>query len=892
MASTDHGLDFAPRLELAPGQELCAQALEKWLYVEEGLAYVFLVSKNKVGLGRRYFAATLAAGDFFAPCPDIDASETDTSVKAGQPENERFGYLIVSQTKTVCRQVDAFELQAPQAGLRRLLEKLSEPWQIDAGDLVACADVMGAEASLVEMLGRTAKALYRQRQKGEKIRAADDHKEQQLLDEKFADLRDIVGLKAPHGSRQNSPNENRSAQALAAALKVIAAKNAFKIFVELSETQNDAQAALTDFCLANQWRSRRIELESGFSRLHHSALIGFYGKEAIPCILELDGENSVWYFADDERRHPLTPEQEQHFQGFAYGFYESLPKRSVRMRDVLAFAFGASRKTLASMFCAGALAGLFGLVPPIATAYVTGKIIPTANYTELWQLLVLLLSLTLGTVILNPVPQLCVLVWGSKLLERFLAALCDRIFRLPVRFFQKFSAGDLCSRLLAAIELQELFFGVVSQQFIGAVFSLLSVAVLFYYSAKLTLVAIALAAVYVLILMLLFSKMKAPLRIAADRSGWQAGFLKQVFDGVVKIQGAGAQTRVENRFLREYTVEKRARFAYLRAVGLTTVATVAIPAAVNLIFFYLIGKTWRNSLEVSQFLAFLSAYGTFQAALASIAMGVWQLAAQKPEVERLWVFLEGDVESPEGRPRAQKLDGSVEMSHVTFGYAKDAPPVVKDVTISIKPGEFAAIVGPSGSGKSSLIRLLLGFEIPDKGSILYSGQDLRELDIDSVRRQLGVILQNSRIMPGSILDNICAGTNCTLQQAQEALKMAALDKDVAAMPMGIYTNIADGLISGGQQQRVLIARALVGRPAVIIMDESTSALDNETQEKIRRNIEKLKATRIVVAHRLSTIVNADKIYVLENGTLVESGTFDELMRRDGLFKRLARRQML
>ena len=311
-----------------------------------------------------------------------------------------------------------------------------------------------------------------------------------------------------------------------------------------------------------------------------------------------------------------------------------------------------------------------------------------------------------------------------------------------------------------------------------------------------------------------------------------------------------------------------------------------------IVIFYLIGKVWRGSLELAGFLAFLTAFASFQAAIVAIAEGIWQLASRKSEIERLKVFLESDVESPGGRPPAGKLDGSLEFSHVTFRYAPDLPPVLRDISFSVSPGEFVAIVGPSGAGKSSLIRLLLGFESPANGSILFSGQDLRELDVNSVRRQLGVILQNSRIMPGSILENITAGTACTPAEVKEALRMAALDREIAALPMGIHTHVSEGVLSGGQQQRLLIARALIGNPAIVIMDESTSALDNETQECVRRNIDRLNVTRIIIAHRLSTILNADRIYVLDKGVIQESVTFAELMSRDGVFRKLAERQML
>lgn len=892
-------------LTISANEVLQASSIAHWLVVEKGTLCVFFAFKDEDGLGRRHFVCTLGGGDYFPRCSEVEIASLDgendgRSPRAGvqkspNAQSRRFCCLLVPQTQVRCKMLNAPEACGLGDTLERLIKTMNAQVRLSEEALCECLALKEPRAVLDAFMRRAAASFEKEAFLRQEELQGEALEQETLLFEKFARLEGIASEKenSSAGQPQLIRSKASSGDELFAALKIIARKNALAIEVEPEDERGaDPEKRLLDFCLANHWRSRRVELESGFSGLHHPAMIGFYGDEARVCILELDADNSVWYFAEDNVRHPLRREDEKLFKGFAYAFYESFEKRPLSARDIASFVLRSSRKTFASILFAGTLAGLFSLVPPIATAYVTGKIIPTANYTELWQLLVLMLSLSLGTVILNTVPQLCVLIWGSRVLERFLAALYDRILRLPVNFFQKHSAGDLCSRLFAAVQLQETFFQVVSQQFIGALFSLLSLAVLFYYSAKLALAAVALALVYAGILMLILTRMRVPLRVAADRAGWQAGFLKQVFEGIVKIQGAGAEERVQNRFLEEFALEKRARMSYLRAAGWVAVMTVAVPSALNLIFFFLIGKTWRGSLEVADFLAFLTAFGSFEAALGSIVMGLWELASQKPEAERLMVFFKSALETPAGKPRAGRLDGSVEMSHVAFGYAKDAPPVLKDITLSIAPGEFVAVVGPSGSGKSSLIRLLLGFETPDKGSILYSGRDLRELDVDSVRRQLGVILQNSRIMPGSIYENIAAGTDCSLKQAEEALRLAALDKDVAAMPMGIHTNIADGLISGGQQQRVLIARALAGKPSIIIMDESTSALDNETQEKIRLNIEKLKATRIVVAHRLSTIINADRIYVLAAGVIAESGTFEELMRRDGLFKKLAQRQLL
>ncbi len=883
MLNPDTPLPHSPERDLPSNLPFPASDIPGWLRLERGEIHIFLTSRKEGEYGKRHFIATLLPGDWFPAIPFL----TDLP----KPPAEEYGYLLVPSTPSTSRTLSSEEfsrfLQEHPAEGAAAIQKLAAALNsaYGNGDAIRCLDLITLPEAIRGILRNTVSAIAQQEHERAENAATERLYRNNRLQEQFQQLRNITG------SRRQTPP--KTADPLLAALRIIAEKNNLPIHVDPpDEKSGDPESRLLEFCLANQWRNRRILLESGFSRLHHNALIGFHRQESRPCILELKGNESVWYIPGEGAPHPLTPAEESNLKDVAYCFYEMLPLRPMTGKELLHFLLRKSRKIFLAILSVGILVGLFGLVLPVATAYVTGKIIPTANIGELWQLLILLLTLTAGTVILNTVPQLCLLLFGSSVLERFLAALFDRIFRLPIHFFQKHSSGDLCTRLLSALRLQEVTFQVISQQFIASIFALCSIIMLFYYSWKLTLVAIPLVFVYVGLLSYLFIKLQIPLRTAADRVGWESGFLKQTFDGIAKIRGAGAEDRIQNRFLDEFIREKKACDQYFAGAGALEVLGIVIPAIINLLIYFLIGKVWRGSLELSGFLAFLTAYGSFQAAVIALGDGVWQLASQKPEVERLKIFLESEVEAPEGKPQAGKLDGAVEFSHVTFRYSPKLPPVLQDVSFSVKPGEFVAIVGPSGAGKSSLVRLLLGFETPGNGSILYSGQDLRELDVNSVRRQLGVILQNSRIMPGSILENITTGTRCTPAEAEEAARMAALDQDLAAMPMGIYTNISEGVISGGQQQRILIARALIGKPAIVIMDESTSALDNETQETVRRNIESLNVTRIIIAHRLSTILNADRIYVLNNGSIQESGTFEELMSRDGMFRKLAQRQML
>jgi ABC-type bacteriocin/lantibiotic exporter with double-glycine peptidase domain len=217
------------------------------------------------------------------------------------------------------------------------------------------------------------------------------------------------------------------------------------------------------------------------------------------------------------------------------------------------------------------------------------------------------------------------------------------------------------------------------------------------------------------------------------------------------------------------------------------------------------------------------------------------------------------------------------------------------VSFTVDPGEFVAIVGSTGSGKSTILRLLLGFESPDSGSVFYDGHELDHLDVTDVRRQCGVVLQGGSLLPGDILTNITGGIGHSVEDAWNAARLAGIADDIKAMPMNMYTYIAEGAstFSGGQAQRLMIARALVSSPRILYFDEATSALDNETQRLVTESTHKLNASRVVIAHRLSTIALADKIVVLDGGRIVQQGTYAGLLAdTDGVFARLVGRQLL
>jgi ATP-binding cassette subfamily C protein len=369
----------------------------------------------------------------------------------------------------------------------------------------------------------------------------------------------------------------------------------------------------------------------------------------------------------------------------------------------------------------------------------------------------------------------------------------------------------------------------------------------------------------------------------------------QFLSSISKLRVAGAEVKAFSLWARGFSRQRRHRFK-ARAVsnGLASF-NAGFPLAAQLAIFgfavpLLIADT---PLRTGDFLAFMVSFATCLSGMLSASGALISAATVIPLYEQATPILATLPEVDSGKADPGTLTGQVEMQSLRFRYDPDGPLILDDVKVTIRPGEFVALVGPSGSGKSTLLRLLLGFEEPEAGAIFYDGQELAGLDHQAVRSQIGVVLQNGRLMPGDIFSNIVGSSLATLDDAWGAARMAGLDADVEAMPMGMHTVISEGggTLSGGQRQRLMIARALVRRPKLLFFDEATSALDNRTQSIVSESLDRLQATRIVVAHRLSTIIHADRIYVLEAGRVVQSGSYDDLLEREGLFRELAMRQI-
>ena len=639
----------------------------------------------------------------------------------------------------------------------------------------------------------------------------------------------------------------------------------------------------------NNWRMRQVFLTEHFYREQSRPLLAYANN--VPAVLYLNGEHSYFVSAEKPgKKQSLNGANTDIFSRKAYCFYETFPQDSSNIRQMLKFIFRSAKPIMTGVMLISLASALLGLMIPITTQYITGKLIPSGLNDELMQISLLMLALTVVEMLLKIVPQLLMLFFSSSQYERFQAAVYDHILRVPLKIFRQYDAGEITSRVLAASQIQNTVFSVVNGQLIGSLFTAVSLVMMFYYSTTLAWWGIIMVVLYGAVFFLLARRNLVPLARAAEAQGKISGFLQQFFSGMNKVRSAGAEQQLVNRFMDDFSEMENAHHQSYSNEIQQQVFSSCFSMLISVIFYALAGGFLDANLPLPVFLAFMSSFHSFKGGLLDFTSSIWTLLAVKTEVNRIMPILQEKPEDNGDRNEAGVLSGKVEVSHLKFRYTPESPLVLDDVSLKAEPGEFIAIAGSSGAGKSSLFRLLLGFETPNSGAVYYSDQDFANLERNSVRRQMGVIMQNSRIIPGSILENIIQGTDASVDDAWNALEMAEFADDVRKMPMDIHTIVTPATISGGQQQRILIARALVGNPKVILMDESTSALDNISQEKITEKLRQLAVTRIVIAHRLSTIADADRIYVLDKGKVVQSGTYETLSACDGVFKELIERQ--
>jgi len=646
---------------------------------------------------------------------------------------------------------------------------------------------------------------------------------------------------------------------------------------------------------ASGFRMRSVLLEGEWWRRDAGPLLAFLAESGRP--VALLRERGRYVVRDPGS--PARPRADTALTALRSGavmLYRPFPDTPLNAMDLLRFGLAGARPDLMRMALMATLAGLLSIAVPYATGLLFDAVIPGGIPSSLALLVAGLLVAALASTAFQLVRAFSQLRLDGRVAVVTQAALWDRMLCLPTSFFRRYTAGDLASRALGISTIQQLVSASATAVSTAAIVCAFNLAFLFFYSLYLALAALAIVALGAAVAFALLRAQLAVQRPLLARAGSLQGFILQALSAIGKLRVAGAEPRAFALWAGAFAEQKRLD---ARARNLTAGAGVLVgtfPVVCSGVIFALVALADIPSiaaLSPGRFLGFLSALTSIVTAISTTVTFLFPLLQVVPIFERISPMLETLPERQASRPDAGELSGALEVSHVCFRYVADGPLTLDDVSFTARRGEFVALVGPSGSGKSTICRLLLGFDTPESGTVSYDGRDLATLDLASVRRQMGVVLQGGKLLAGSILDNIVGATGLTEEDAWEAARLAGVDEDIALMPMSLHTIVGhDGVgLSGGQIQRLLIARALVRRPRILLFDEATSALDNRTQAIVSASLERLRATRIAIAHRLSTIRNADKVLVVVAGRVVESGSFDEVMGRGGVFTQLARRQL-
>ncbi|MCH3942687.1 MAG: NHLP bacteriocin export ABC transporter permease/ATPase subunit [Atopobiaceae bacterium] len=639
--------------------------------------------------------------------------------------------------------------------------------------------------------------------------------------------------------------------------------------------------------------ARPVRLAGPWWRDAMGAMLGF-STDGTPVAL-LPRANGGYSFHDpsDGEAHRVGTATVDRLEGAAWCFYRPLPQEELGIRDLLAFMVRSLDPADYLAVVGATLAStLLGMLVPRVNQMVFGPIVASGSASVVLPLAALLVGVMFSQVILNGAKSLVMARITTKLDLPLEAALMARVLSLPAPFFRKYSTGELSSRVGTVRTIAAMLQDMVLSTALTSVFSLVYLVQIWVIAPPLALPALAVILVSTLLSVaaaLLGARVsRKTLGLGVRLSGWQYGLIS----GIQKLRLSGAESRAFSTWAEIY--QEQARLLYNPPILLRLAAPLqtAVSLAGTLVIY--LGAI-AGGVTLAQYMAFVSAFGMVSGAFGMLSGVATRIAQIKPYLELAEPILKTKPEASERRPAAKRVSGSFELDNVTFSYGDGMPNVLENLSLKVRRGEYVAVVGRTGCGKSTLVRLLLGFETPQRGAVYYDAHDLAKTDAASVRRQIGVVLQDGKLFQGSILDNISiSAPGLTEDEAWEAAELAGIADDIRAMPMGMRTMISEGQggVSGGQRQRLMIARAIAAKPRILMFDEATSALDNVTQRTVSDSLEALRCTRLVIAHRLSTVRHCDRIVVLDGGRIAEDGTYEELMERGGMFSELVARQQV
>ncbi|MFD4261152.1 NHLP bacteriocin export ABC transporter permease/ATPase subunit [Streptomyces sp. NPDC058534] len=658
-------------------------------------------------------------------------------------------------------------------------------------------------------------------------------------------------------------------------------------------TESERLDQVERVALASRVRTRGVRLENGWWRDDVGPLVGHRTLSGAPVALLWRRGGYVAVHPGTGRETPVEKANAEEFEPRAVMFYRPLPERRLSPLRLLRFCLQGTRRDLTGLLLAGLVTVALGALVPVATGKVLGEFVPKAQTGLIAQvcLAVMLSSVVAAAFML--MQNLTILRLEGRIEATLQPAVWDRLLRLPTKFFTERSTGELASAAMGISAIRRLLAGVGPTVTQSVTVGAMNLGLLLWYSVPMALAAIGMLVVVAGVF----------LALGLWQVRWQRRLVKltnklnnqafQTLRGLPKLRVAAAENYAyaawAERFAHSRELQQRAgRIKNLNAV----LGAVYLPLCTLLMFMLLAGPA-RGSMSAAEFLTFNASVTMLLTSVTQLTGSFVSAVAALPLFEEIRPVLDATPEVRTASTRPGPLSGGIEARRLSFRYTDDGPLVLDDVSFEVRPGEFVAVVGPSGCGKSTLLRLLIGFDRPLSGSVLYDGQDLAALDQSAVRRQCGVVLQHAQPFTGSILDVICGTEPYTPEEAMAAAEMAGLAEDIKRMPMGLHTIVSGGgAVSGGQRQRLMIAQALIRRPRILFFDEATSALDNETQRTVIESTKALNATRIVIAHRLSTVLDADRVIVMEDGKVAQQGPPAQLLAdTGGRLHELVRRQL-
>ncbi|HYH20986.1 MAG TPA: NHLP bacteriocin export ABC transporter permease/ATPase subunit [Azospirillum sp.] len=716
------------------------------------------------------------------------------------------------------------------------------------------------------------------------------------LREVLGDLAGLVG-----GRTADAPVDARGGEFLFAAVAAVGKAMALPVVrpPKIRAADADVPPTLEEVAQASGFGHRRIALEGDWWRRDHGPLLAFTAEGRRPvALLPRGGWRSGYRIHDpaDGRTRPLDRRAAAGLARYAHVLYKPLPDKTMTVAGLLGFGFRQGGADAASLLLLSLMGALLGTLPPVLTGFAIDTVVPGRATDRLLEMGVALTLAAIVKLTVDLAGRVAAIRVDTRAGGRLQAALWDRVIRLPLPFLTRHAAGDLAAR----VGVLEAFAASVRQLATGGAVAgatlLSSLGLLFLYDLRVALAACALMALLIAVTVATGWLQNRAMGDGEQKAGLVNAFVHEVVGGIQKIRLAAAETRAFVGWARRFAPMRSRMLRARRIADLHTAFLAGYQVLCLAAMFAVVALPREQAMSTGTFLAVVVTFVGAGAAAAQLAQLIMASLFLAPGLTYGRTLLDAVPERRAGKVDPGLLSGAIEVSNLGFrydgGYGGGGS-VFAGLSFTVEPGEFVAVVGPSGCGKSTLVRLLLGLEVPQAGAIFYDGRDLRGLNPQAVRRRIGTVLQQGRPMAGSILENIRGTSASTVEEAWEAATVAGLADDIRRMPMGMQTMVTDGggTLSGGQVQRLMIARAVAGKPSILILDEATSALDNRIQADVMKRLEALSATRIVIAHRLSTIVNADRILVLEQGRVVQSGPYKRLIAEDGPFARLAGRQI-